>query len=38
VLHYFLQQLSFLLLYGNWYTIPQSMQFFGYNTPLPGLN
>jgi RHS repeat-associated protein len=38
VLHYFLQQLSFLMLYGNWYTIPQSMQFFGYNTPLPGLN
>jgi hypothetical protein len=38
-LRYFLTSLSSLLAsFGNWYTIPKSMQLFGYNASLPGLN
>jgi len=38
-LRYLLQSVSSLLAsFGNWYTIPQSMQLFGYNVSLPGLN
>jgi len=38
VLSYLLESLNYLLIDGSWYTIPLSMQIFGYDTALPGLN